>query len=183
MHIIDFIILALITIGIFRGFWKGLVVELFSLLALILGIALCLYINPSLVASFQKWVGGGEWFSYVFYILIFLITYGLVFLLGKVLEQLLKLTGLNIFNRLAGSVFSGLKVLFLLSTILWVTSHFALLPEDTFAESVTMPVVVAFAPGLLESMARFLPFLDGLVYQTESFLEQILLEFNEKEDT
>ena len=182
MNIIDILLIFLMALAMIRGFFKGIVVEFFSLLAFILGIWLCLKINPALIESFKPLTGQSEWGIYLVYVLLFVVTYFLVFLIGKWLEQILKFAGLNIFNRLMGSFFGLLKVLFFLSLIAWLSAHLELIPGRVASESYFFEYVASFAPFLLEKSAEIFPFLHGVVENTEQYLEQILHELQSNQN-
>ncbi len=115
------IILALPLIwGAFIGFKKGLVLELASIVALILGIYGAVkfsdvtadYLNSSFEIA-SNWIG----------LVSFLVTFiGIVigvFILGKAIDKMLKIIALGFVNRLLGLVFGLIKYAIILSFALF----------------------------------------------------------------
>jgi len=125
MNILDIIILIPVAWMAYRGFSKGLIIEVATLLALILGIYLS--INFSHIV--------GNWLVEQFdlttkylHIIAFIITFiGVVFivhLIGKVLEKVINIVALGFINKILGAVFGALKAVVLLSVIILLINRF-----------------------------------------------------------
>lgn len=178
MNILDIVLSFFLLWALIRGFLKGILIEVFSLSALVIGVWICLNFAPSFLDLLEPLIGREKWTLYLAYIAIFLLAFGVVYLLGVSAEKVMKLTGLNIFNRLAGGLFGLLKVAFFLSLLLWITANFDLLSPEARNGSFLLGYIEPLAPFLLERIVELFPFLDEVVSKTEEYLERILHDIN-----
>ncbi len=121
MSILDLVLLALLILGLVRGFINGLFVELASVVALIAGIYGAFHFSH-FTASFLK--DKVEWeentINIVALIATFLIIILIISLAGKALTKLADLAMLGLVNKIMGAVFGGLKIALILSVFLIV---------------------------------------------------------------
>lgn len=119
MGVIDIVLLALILLGLIRGFMKGLFVEIASLMALALGIYGSIHFS-NYAASFLE--SKTEWNEKTIAITAFAITFLtiviLITLAGKALTKIADFAALGILNKLLGGVFGALKIALILSVVL-----------------------------------------------------------------
>ena len=125
MNSFDYVLLLPLLYGLYRGFTKGLIVELASLLALTLGIYGALHFSSftfELLSDYVQIKTG--YLQLVSYGLTFLIIVILVFFTGKILTMLIKLVALGLINRIMGAIFGGIKVFLILSVFILFFDRF-----------------------------------------------------------
>ncbi|MFT5969635.1 MAG: membrane protein required for colicin V production [Flavobacteriales bacterium] len=123
MNYLDVIIAIPLLWALYKGFSKGLIVEICSLLALILGIYGALhfsfYASDLLVTKFQM---DGEYLPVISFAITFIAIVFAISLLGKIITSIVKVVALGMLNRIAGALFSFLKVGLILSVIMmWLS--------------------------------------------------------------
>jgi len=121
MNWIDLVIGLLLVYSFYKGFKNGLILELTSLLALVLGI-FAAYNYADITAHYLgKWV---DWSDAVLmtisFILTFIIIVIIVNLIGKVISKIIGMIALGLVNKIAGGVFGLLKILLLISVIFFM---------------------------------------------------------------
>ena len=125
MPVIDIILGALILYGIIKGFFKGLFVEVASLLALMLGVYGAVHFS-NYAAEFLS--GYVDWSEQTMNISSFAITFIVIVLAvslaGKALTKLANFAALGLINKLLGALFGGLKITLILSVLLLVFERF-----------------------------------------------------------
>jgi len=125
LNYVDLILLLPVVYGLVRGFIKGLVNEVASLLAIIAGLYLAYhyhdYVEELLAAQFD---GGENWLGIASYLVIFIGVTIVVFLVAKVLTKMINFIALGILNRLAGAAFGAGKVIFILLLLVYLLSPF-----------------------------------------------------------
>lgn len=125
MNFLDIIIAIPLLWAVYKGFRKGLVIEIASLAALILGIYGGIHFSDA-VADFLK--ERFNWNSTYMPLISFTITFLgiviLVHLVGKVVERIVNIVALGIVNKILGAAFGFLKVAFILSVILIIFDGF-----------------------------------------------------------
>jgi len=119
MNYLDIIIAILLIIAIVSGYRKGFIHQLASLAALILGIFLAVkfskLISPFLNEHFTSSANVAKVLAFV---IVFIIVMILVHLLGRFLEKTFEEIELGPLNKLAGCIFSLIKMLFIISCIM-----------------------------------------------------------------
>jgi membrane protein required for colicin V production len=125
MNFLDIIILCIITWGAYRGFRNGFVFELSLVMALILGVMGGYHFSGWLSEMIsEKFNISSPWLPWVCFFAIVIIVLTAVALFAKLLTSMLKMTGLNIINRIAGLVFGIFKWGFLLSVFIYLIQPF-----------------------------------------------------------
>ncbi len=120
MSLIDILVWAVLLAFIIKGFVKGLVREICSLVGLVMGVwAACKYYQP-LSEAIRHYIHLPHGVSIIFsYILLFLTIGLLFFFLGSFLTALFKIALLGGVNRVGGAVFGLLQGALVLCLILY----------------------------------------------------------------
>ncbi len=112
MNGVDIFIGVLLAYGLFRGFQKGLILELTSLLALLFGLIGAFTFSDYTATYLLDWL---KWEQEYIQITAFVLTFlGIVItitLLGKIITKLAKAIALGGINKILGGVFGGTKML------------------------------------------------------------------------
>ena len=125
MNTFDYILFIPLLYGLYRGFTKGLIVELASLLALTLGIYGALHFSSFMLEFLSDYVEiKTAYLQLVSYGLTFLIIVMVISLTGKILTMLINLVALSFINRMMGAMFGGVKVLLILAVFILFFDRF-----------------------------------------------------------
>jgi membrane protein required for colicin V production len=153
MNYLDFIIAALVIIGAVSGYKKGLIHQLASLAALILGIFLAVKFSKLASPFIMNHFTSSENVAKVSaFIAIFILVVVAVLLLGKFLHKTFEDVELGLINKICGCIFSIAKTIFILSAIM-VLLRLSIIhlhwpdPEDTERSALYKPVE-AMAPAI-----------------------------------
>lgn len=155
---LDFVTAIVLALGFFRGYRKGLIVALFSFVAVVLGVLVALKLSHLLSAWLMESGVGGRWAPMVAYVLLFV---GVGFLVrrgAKAIEGLTNAVMLGLFNKLAGGVLYALIGAIVWSSLLWLAARIGLVSEETKAASKTYAYLEPLAPAMYEKAGIVLPF-------------------------
>ena len=121
MNFFDLIIIIPLIWGGFKGYKKGLIIELASLVALGLGIWGGLKFS-SLTASYLGGVFNisEQLMPLISFAITFILIVVAVFALAKLLQKVVKMVALSLVNRIAGIAFGALKFALIISVILTI---------------------------------------------------------------
>jgi membrane protein required for colicin V production len=145
MNLVDFILFLPLAYFIFKGFKKGIVVELLSFVALIIAIIGSMKMTTAIISA--SGIGTNSPYAvYVAYFLVFLAIFVLIILFSKLLDKLIKSAQLGFFNKLAGGIFGALKVIFVFSLLIWLSVQVDVLPDDIEQKSMSVRLFKNFAP-------------------------------------
>ena len=155
MNIIDILLSIFLLLGLVRGLFKGFLVELAGLVALVAGIYGAIHFSDGTFRLLQTFISWDE--KYLFF-LAFAMTFGLIAViisvLARLLTQVINFLALGILNRILGAIFGMLKTAFLASLFLMFLNHFIAfaIDEQTRQESVLYEPVGRIAPLLLPTL-------------------------------
>ena len=117
---IDIVIIIILIWSLIKGFRKGFIIELASLLALALGIFGAIKFSDFVAGFLSENVNlPTDYTPLIAFALTFIVIVIGVHFLARLIQGFVKMVALNIFNRLAGALFSGLKALLILSFVLF----------------------------------------------------------------
>jgi len=149
---IDIVLLLVLLVGAWRGFTKGLVLSVASLVGLVGGIWAASHFSSLVADTMATQVSwSGNTIHMAALATTFLLVVAGVHLLAKLLEKTLELVALGLVNKLAGAVFGLLKVGLVLSFLIallneWVGPRTWLPQSDV--PSVLLSPMESLAPAL-----------------------------------
>jgi membrane protein required for colicin V production len=160
MNSIDILLLIPLIYGAWKGFKHGLIIEVFTLLALFVGIYVGIHFSDFTARLLREYVGlNSKYLPIIAFTITFLAVGAMVFFLGKTIEKLIKITALTPLNKFAGVFFSLLKYVYMLSTLLVILESYdeklAFFPvkvkQDSLLYSPILKVSTTTIPALKES--------------------------------
>ncbi|MCT4646940.1 MAG: CvpA family protein [Carboxylicivirga sp.] len=151
LNYFDIIIGILLILAIVKGFKNGLVIELASLAALVLGLYGAIKFSSITESYLVEHIHSSHIGLIAFIVTFALIVVG-VHLLARVVDKLVKAIALGIVNRVLGALFSLLKYAFILSVILAIVDgferNFNIIPQEQKEKSILYEPLSAIAPTI-----------------------------------
>ncbi len=153
MNTFDIIISALLLFGFIRGLFKGLFIEIASLIALIAGVYGAIHFSYFVGNFLANRVSWDEKFVTI---ISFSVTFGIIVLvislIGKLFTKIADFASLGLLNKILGGVFGGLKVAFILSIVLIIFSKLnntiPFVSEEEQENAVLFEPIKKLAPSL-----------------------------------
>lgn len=180
MSTIDIVILVPFIWAAYRGFKKGLIIEVSSFIALGLGVWGAIHFSD-FIADIITGKVADKYVHLASFTVTFILIVAGVFVFGKVLEKFINLIQLKLVNKVAGASFGGLKLLLILSVLIVIINSYDedlnLIPQETKDESVLYVPLTnlskTLVPALKEnSMFQALPSLNTDSLRIEQSIEQ-----------
>jgi len=138
MSTIDIVILVPLIWAAYRGFKKGLIIEVSSIIALGLGVWGGIHFSD-FVAEIITGKVESKYIPLVSFTATFVLIVAGVFVFGKILEQFINLIQLKLVNKAAGAGFGALKILLIISVLLVIINSYdedlKLIPQEVKDES------------------------------------------------
>lgn len=120
MNSVDIILAVPLLWAAYRGFSKGLIIEIASLLALILGIYGSIHFADYTMNFLSTYFGlKTKYLHIISFGITFLIIIIVIYTLAHLLEKLIDIVSLTFINKLGGAIFSIIKIAFILSVFLY----------------------------------------------------------------
>ena len=168
VNILDLVFGGLIAYGGFKGFRKGFIVELASLLALVLGIYGAIYFSGFVADQLAAYIDWDK--RYTDLAAFGLTSIGIIFgvsLIGKMLTSLAKLILLNGVNRILGLVFGGLKLAVFSGVILIflmkANALFGFIPTEIIEQSLFCDSLLVLGEWIFDYVPEGKAQIDGLL--------------------
>ena len=152
MNWLDIVLAIPLLWFLYRGFRNGLIIELASLAALILGIYAALHFSFYVQEYLEKNFEIAQNYLYIIsFAITFLIVAIIVFLAGKLIHKVVSIVALGFLNRLAGGIFGLLKAALVLSVILYFINGFSphLIKSETKNNSILYEAVEPIVPLII----------------------------------
>ena len=168
VNIMDLVFGGLIAYGGFKGFRKGVIVELTSLLALVLGIYGAIHFSGYVAEQLTSYIDWDK--RYVDLASFGLTSVGIIFgvsLLGKMLTSLAKLVMLNGVNRMLGLLFGGLKLAVFSGVVLIflmkANALFGFIPSKIIEQSLLCDTLLGLGEWIFDYIPEGKAEIDGLL--------------------
>ena len=156
---IDLVLGGLLIWSLVKGFRKGLIIELASLLALILGIYGAIKFADITAGYLTANVDlPKDYTPLIAFALTFVVIVVAVHFIARMVQKLVKMVALNFPNRVAGSLFSGLKTMLILSFILFfvesIDQNIKVIPKDKKDQSLLYYPLSGIAFSIIPSITN-----------------------------
>ncbi len=173
INLLDILLAIPLLLFAWKGYKKGLIIEISTLAALILGLYFAIYFSDfaagMLTGSFHidpKYLGT------ISFVVTFIAVVIMVLAVGKVLEKFINILMLGFLNKLGGAVFGLLKGALYLSILIFLINYLdtgrSIIKKEAAAKSMLYSPVESFAPMLysrlhLENLNISIPDKDALM--------------------
>lgn len=172
--ILDAIFLVFLVFFMIKGYSRGLVVALLSVLALLLGTLGALKLSGAVAGYlFDGGAKGGRWAPFLAYVIVFVLIVLLVRMGAKLLQRSLEMVALGWLNRLTGALLYALLVSFVFSAALWLVDRTGLLSAEVKTTSVTYAFIAPIAPKVCAVLGAVLPFAKHIFGDLAAFFDQV----------
>ncbi|CAN5568898.1 CvpA family protein [soil metagenome] len=171
---IDILYAILIIFAMIKGYRKGFIIALFSIVAFILGLAAALKLS-ALVANYlsNSITVSTKWLPVISFALVFIGVVILVQLGGKLIEKTFDLVMLGWLNRMAGVLLYAILYTLIFSVFLFYADKMQLFEESTTAASKTYSLIKPLGPEVINGFARLLPIFKNMFTQLEQFFDSV----------
>lgn len=151
-----FITVVLIWFG-YKGFSKGLVIELVSLVALGLGV----YGGLKFSDTAANYITGNietKYIPIVSFTITFVVIVVFVFVMGKLIEKIVNMVALKLANKIAGALFGMLKMTLIISVLITIIESYdqklGFIPKETKENSLFYNPMLAISNKVLPEIEK-----------------------------
>ena len=168
--IIDIIAIVLLAMAVFKGWRRGLIIAVFSIIAFIIGIAAAMKLSVVVAGYLSDSINvSAQWLPVLSFAIVFIGVVLLVRLGANLLERTVEMTLLGWVNKLGGIILYVLLYLFGFSVLLFFAKQLQLINENTVSASVTWPILEPWGPWVLNSFSKLVPVFKDMFSELEDF--------------
>ncbi|RFM30478.1 CvpA family protein [Deminuibacter soli] len=167
---IDLVCLILIVLALVKGFTKGLVLAVFSFLAVVIGLAAALKLSV-VVAG---WLQGNthiatKWLPFISFIIVLLGVILLVRWCAALIQAGMDVAMLGWINKLGGICFYLALYLMVFSILLFFAKQTGVLKNETISQSICYNWIEPWGPVVMNGFGKVVPVCRDMFTQLEKF--------------
>lgn len=170
----DIVLVVLVVLAIVKGFQRGLIVGVFSFVAIIVGLAAALKLSVFAARYIGEAVKISDaWLPIVSFAVVFVIVVLLVRLGAGMLQRSVEWTMLGWVNRLGGIIFYICLYVLVYSVILFYASQVNLVNEESARHSMSYQYVLPLGPAVIDGFGSIIPLFRDMFADLQEFFEGI----------
>lgn len=170
---IDFLFCILMATAIFKGYSRGLVVAVFSLLAFFIGLVAAMKLSASVAVWLQDKSGTTtNWMPFIAFVLVMAVVMLVIRFGAKLVEKAMGFAMLGWLNKIGGILFYAVLYTIFFSIILFFAKNLGLLSDYTIQNSRTYDFIAPWGPRSIDAIGSVMPVFKGLFSQLEHFFDK-----------
>ncbi|MFY8129241.1 MAG: CvpA family protein [Chitinophagaceae bacterium] len=175
---IDTLLLIVLISAIFKGYNKGLIVAIFSFVAIFIGLAAALKLSATVASWLEKNTGiGTNWLPFISFALTMVGVIFLVRFFALMIQKSIEFAMMGWINKLAGVTLYVVLYVSILSIILFYIIKMNLLTQQQVQASVTYEYFKNWGRVAIDIFSVILPVLKSVFSNLESFFQTKTVAF------
>ncbi len=172
--LLDLVFAVIIILAILKGYRSGLIVGLFSLVAVIIGLAAAMKLSTVVAGYIGKAVKvSDEWLPVISFAVVFLLVILLIRLGAKAIEKTVEVAMLGWVNKIGGVVLFAAIYTVVFSVLLFYAEQMKLVEPETINKSVTYTFVQPWGPKAINGFGSIVPIFKDMFGELEQFFDGV----------
>ena len=172
--VIDIIYAVLMVMAIFKGFSKGLVMALFSIIAFIVGLSAALKLSVVVASWLDDATNiSGKWLPVISFLVVLIVVILIIRMVGKMIEMAFDWAWMGWVNKLGGIVVYAAAYTIIYSVLLFYAEKLNLFSKETIGASVTYSLIRPLAPAIMDGIGAVIPWFKNMFTDLQAFFEKI----------
>lgn len=172
--LLDIIFAVVLVMAVLRGYRQGLIVGVFSLVAMIIGLAAAMKLSIVVASRIGPAMNiSSEWLPLISFITVFVAVVLLIRLGAKVIESTVEVVMLVWVNKLAGIILYAVIYTLVFSVVLFYAEQMQLLQPDTIHKSLTYEYVQPWGPKVIDGFGSLIPWFKNMFSDLAGFFENL----------
>lgn len=168
--LIDLTFAVCMLMAIFKGYTKGFIIAIFSILAFILGLAAALKLSALAARYLQDSINvSAKWLPFIAFALVFFTVVILVRLGAGLIEKTFQALLLGLANRIAGIILYVILYTIILSIFIFYAEKLQLIQPATIQTSATYNFIQPWGPKVMDNLGKFIPWFKDMFMQLGDF--------------
>ena len=172
--LLDIIFAVVIVLAILKGYRSGLVVGLFSLVAVIIGLAAAMKLSTVVAGYIGKAVKvSDEWLPVISFAVVFFIVILLIRLGAGAIEKTVEVAMLGWVNKIGGVILFAAIYTVVFSVLLFYAEQMKLVEPEAINKSVTYSFVQPWGPKAINGFGTIIPIFKDMFGELEQFFDGV----------
>ncbi|TWV99253.1 CvpA family protein [Chitinophaga pinensis] len=174
---IDIVFAILMVLAIYKGYSRGLIVAVFSFIAVTLGLAAALKLTTVTALYAQEhWNIHTKWLPVLCFIALFV---GVVFLVrfgATLIQTMVEAAMMGWLNKLGGIILYSAIFITVYSILLWIANQLYWLSPEIKMQSVVYPYIEPLGPVVMNAWGKIVPIFRDMFENLQSFFDNAAKE-------
>jgi membrane protein required for colicin V production len=172
--LIDILFAVLLVMAVIKGYQRGLIVAIFSILAFIIGLAAAMKLSALVAAYIGKTVNISEkWLPIVAFIVVFAIVVLLIRWGAALIQKSVQFVMLGWANRIGGIILYAALYFIILSVLLFYAGKVQFINAETIAASKTYPFIQPWGPRCINGFGSIIPVFKNMFEDLQHFFGDV----------
>ena len=172
--LIDLALATLLVIAIFKGYQKGFIIAVFSIIAFIVGLAAALKFSAVVAGWLQNSVHiSAKWLPFIAFAVVFFTVVLLVRVGAKLIEKSIQAVMLGWLNRVGGIILYAVLYIIILSIFIFYAQKLQLLQVAAIESSQTYPYIQPWGPEVMDNFGRLIPIFKDMFTELGEFFNAL----------
>lgn len=167
---LDLLGATLLVLAVIKGYQRGLIVAVFSLVAIIIGLAAAIKLSAAVAVYIGDTVNvSQQWLPFISFAVVFIGVVLLVRLGANLIQKTVEWGMLGWINRLGGILLYVITYFLVYSVVLFYADQLGLLKPETREASLAYEIVSPWGPRTIDTLGVVIPFFKDMFNQLQSF--------------
>jgi membrane protein required for colicin V production len=172
--IIDLLLAILLLFALIKGYRRGLIVGIFSFVAVIVGLAAAMKLSTVVAGYINNKINVSDrWMPVISFLVVFIVAVILIRLGANLLQKTVEAAMLGWLNRLGGIIFYVALTILVYSVFLFYAEKLKLLGEKAIEESVSYRFVRPWGPLLIDGLGYLIPVFRDMFNELSTFFDEV----------
>lgn len=168
--LLDITLVVILILAIIKGYQRGLIVGVFSLVAIIIGLAAAIKLSAVVAGYIGKAIKISDtWLPVISFAVVFILVALLVRLGANMLQKTVEVALLGWVNRLGGMLLYIAIYLIVYSVIIFYAEQVKLIQPETIQKSATYAFIQPWGPRVINGFASIIPVFKDMFAELQSF--------------
>lgn len=166
----DLVLAVIVVLAIIKGYQRGLIIGIFSFVAVIVGLAAALKLSTIAAGYIGKTINVSDtWLPVISFAAVFIGVVLLVRLGANMLQKTVEWSMLGWVNRLGGILLYVAIFVIVYSVILFYAEQLHLIQAETIEKSVACSYISPWGPNVVEGIGSIIPAFKGMFAELQTF--------------
>jgi membrane protein required for colicin V production len=171
---IDIFCCIIICLAVIKGWKKGLILGLFSMVCGLVGLAAAVKLSAVLATHMKSDLHmSTRWLPVIAFILVFVLVLLIIHWVGKLLEKVVQMVSMGWLNKLGGILLFLVLYLSIFSILLFYATKTQVISKRVINDSHLYSMIAPFGPGIIRFITGFIPVGHDMFHALEAFFDKI----------
>lgn len=171
---LDLVFVIILILAVIKGYHRGLIVGLFSFIAVIIGLAAAMKLS----AIAANYIGtavkiSDKWLPMISFAVVFIGVVLLIRLGANLIQKTVEITMLGWVNRVGGVILYAAIYIIVYSVVLFYLEQVKWVQQDTIDKSITYVFVQPWGPKAVNTFAMVVPVFKDMFAELSSFFDGV----------